>query len=129
MSVDKLVCKVIKNSQNLELCFNESFNSKSPILSYSRGFFYFFNTFDKFEKFSRYLACKPFYDKKFNRMKREIVGAYPCDLIQISDNIYFMDKQSSCDMSYFNLQKRILSYVESNSSLVFDDFNGIYIGK
>lgn len=129
MELGKLDCLVLDKVKGLELIFQDDIVCESPIMSYSGGFFYFFNTMDKFEKFSQYLASKPFFDEKFKRMKREIVGAYPCELNLVCDNKYLLKKSSSKDLSYDYLRDRILSSDCIDSGLTFENHGGIYIGR
>jgi hypothetical protein len=123
-----LSANIIFKEKSLELCFDKDIICKSPILTYSRGFFYFFNDVSNFEKIVNNLGSKPFYDRLASDVRRELVGEYCCDLTLVEDSVYSLNKLSRSDRSYDSLRDRILS-CEDSTRLGFKVSDGYHVSK
>jgi hypothetical protein len=128
--VDLLSCSVNVKLKSLEFMFNENMVLNFPILSYSKGYFYFFEDECVFDNFCSNFMNKPFYDKSNRNRARELVGAYPCDLNLVGENLYSLSKPSIVDGSYKNLREIILNYMsQDNTKLYFKGLNGVYVSS
>jgi hypothetical protein len=128
--VDLLSCRINVKIKSLEFMFNENMVLNSPILSYSKGYFYFFEDEFVFDNFCSNFMNKPFYYKNSRNQARELVGAYRCDLNLVGENLYSLSKPFIVDGSYENLRERILDYMsQDNTKLYFKGLNGVYVSN
>jgi hypothetical protein len=125
-----LSCGFLINPDSLEFMFDKDISSNSPILSYSGGQFYFFEDESVFENFCSNFMNKPFCDMNNKNRVRELVGAYPCNLIFGGENFYSLSKSSRVDRSYENLRERFLDCIPINDTkLYFEGLSGAYVSS
>ena len=134
--MDKFNFLVSEKNNRLELILNDFEEEvKSPVLSYSGGFFYFFNKGTNFESFVTEVSNKPFYDTNSRMVLRELVGNYCCDVecCELGNFEYklALSKGKNCAVNYDSLTellKNSLS-VTGDNILEFNKIDGVDLSK